>query len=230
MRFWNHHHISDQCHRFSCWSNYEFLRHPFILYSYKYVHPSLPKRKTFSPFIRFLSGATIAFCYIYQIILFGSSVALYNECIRNNRHTLFLCVVDQNESSTDQRKPRHRRQKQCLPWKDMLLYIIKQLFTRPGQIIICTIFFIYTVMAIYGALQIKDGMQFGQLLNDKSYAKHYFDTLDQEFELYPLVQFIITEPIPYWRTDYMNRIENLAKRAKELEGRREERKGKHTNS
>ena len=76
-------------------------------------------------------------------------------------------------------------------------------------------------MAIYGALQIKDGMQFGQLLNDKSYAKHYFDTLDQEFELYPLVQFIITEPIPYWRTDYMNRIENLAKRAKELEGRRE---------
>jgi hypothetical protein len=69
----------------------------------------------------------------------------------------------------------------------------------------------------------RDGMQLGQLLNDKSYAKHYFDTLDREFELYPLVQFIITEPIPYWRNDYMTRIRNLTKHAKQVEGREKKR-------
>lgn len=106
----------------------------------------------------------------------------------------------------------------------MLFYIVKQLFTTPGQILIGSIFLIYTAVAVYGALQIKDGMQFGQLLNDKSYAKHYFDTLDQEFELYPLVQFIIQEPIPYWRTDYMKRIGTLVKKAKELDGKKSEEK------
>ena len=166
-------------------------------------------------------GATIAFCYIYQVILFGSSVALHNECINNNRHTLLLYMINRDES-TDHRKRGSQQQKHCLRWKDMLFYIVKQLFTTPGQILIGSIFLIYTVVAIYGAIQIKDGMQFGQLLNDKSYAKHYFDTLDQEFELYPLVQFIIHEPIPYWRTDYMKRIGTLVKKAKDLDGKKSE--------
>jgi predicted RND superfamily exporter protein len=101
----------------------------------------------------------------------------------------------------------------------MFICIIKPLFTTPGQIIVCLIFIIYTIFAFYGALQMRDGMKLGQLLNDKSYAKLYYDTLDKEFELYPLVQFIITEPIPYWRNDYMKRITNLIKNAKQLEGR-----------
>jgi predicted RND superfamily exporter protein len=101
----------------------------------------------------------------------------------------------------------------------MFICIIKPLFTTSGQIIVCLIFTIYTIFAFYGALQMRDGMKLGQLLSDKSYAKLYFDTLDKEFSLSPLVQFIITEPIPYWRTDYIKRITDLAKNAKQLEGR-----------
>jgi len=177
-----------------------------------------PKIKLFTIFFLLFSGASIAFCYLYQIILFGSSVALYNECINNNRHTVILCLVDRTQTPNSSRRRQHPRQ-QCLPWKEMFICIIKPLFTTSGQIIVCLIFTIYTIFAFYGALQMRDGMKLGQLLNDKSYAKLYFDTLDKEFSLSPLVQFIITEPIPYWRNDYMKRITDLAKNAKQLEGR-----------
>ncbi|CAF1045952.1 unnamed protein product [Rotaria sordida] len=163
------------------------------------------------------TSAAIAFCYFYQIMLFGSAVALYNECINNNLHTLIPCIVDRTQTTNNQRHRHHRRQ-QCLPWKEMFVYITKPLFTTCGQIIVCLIFLIYTIFAIYGTLQMRDGMKLGQLLNDKSYAQHYFNTLDKEFEPYPLVHFIITEPIPYWRNDYMKRIQNLVKTAKQLEG------------
>ncbi|CAF2837983.1 unnamed protein product [Rotaria sp. Silwood2] len=165
----------------------------------------------------FYTSASIAFCYFYQIMLFGSAVALYNECINNNRHTLIPCIVDRTQTTNNQRH-RHRRRQQCLPWKEMFVYVIKPLFTTWGQIIVCLIFLIYTIFAIYGASQMRDGMKLEQLLSDKSYAQHYFNTLDKEFEPYPLVHFIITEPIPYWRNDYMKRIHNLANTAKQLEG------------
>jgi hypothetical protein len=105
----------------------------------------------------------------------------------------------------------------------MFVCVIKPLFTKSGQIIVCVIFIIFTIFAFYGAIHMRDGMKLGQLLNDKSYAKHYFDTLDREYELYPLVQFIITEPIPYWRNDYMKRIGNLVKHAKQLDGKENKR-------
>jgi len=152
-------------------------------------------------------------------MLFGSAISLYNECINNNRHTLILCIVDHTQPANNQRRRRRHRQ-QCLPWKEMFVYITKPLFTKWGQIIVCLIFIIYTIFAIYGALQMRDGMNLGQLLNDKSYAQVYFNTLDKEFQLSPLVQFIITEPIPYWRHDYMKRIEDLIKTAKQLEGKK----------
>ena len=149
-------------------------------------------------------------------MLFGSAVALHNECINNNRHTLILCIFDRTQSKNPSKR-RHRQQ--CLPWKEMFVCVIQPLFTKCGQLIICLIFIIYTICAFYGALQMRDGMKFGQLLSDKSYAKLYFDTLEKEFELYPLIQFIITEPIPYWRNDYMKRIENLIKNVKQLDGK-----------
>jgi hypothetical protein len=152
-------------------------------------------------------------------MLFGSAVAVYNECINQNRHTLILCLVDRTQSVNNQRRRYHHRQP-CLPWQEMFVCIIKPLFTKLGQLIICLIFIIYTIFAFYGALQMRDGMELGQLLSDESYAKHYFDTLDKEFERAPLVQFVITEPIPYWRNDYMKRIENLVKTAKQLEGKK----------
>ncbi len=106
----------------------------------------------------------------------------------------------------------------------MFVCVIKPLFTKSGQLIVCIIFLISTIFAFYGAIHMRDGMQLGQLLNDKSYAKHYFDTLDGEYELYPLVQFVIREPIPYWRNDYMKRIGNLVKQAKQLEGKRKKKR------
>ena len=123
------------------------------------------------------------------------------------------------KAGNDQRQDRRRRH-QCLPWRDMFVYIVKPLFTTTGQIIVCLLFVVYTMCALYGASHMKDGMKFSQLLSDQSYAKTYFDTLDKEFELYPLVQFVVTEPIPYWRSDYKRRIEHLVKNVKELEGRR----------
>ena len=98
------------------------------------------------------------------------------------------------------------------------MYIIRPLFTTPGQIIVCLVFVLYTVFAIYGATQMRDGMDFGQLLSDTSYAKAYFQSLGAEYDIYPLVQLIITEPIPYWRTDYLRRIEELVKNLKKLDG------------
>ncbi|CAF1250096.1 unnamed protein product [Adineta ricciae] len=163
------------------------------------------------------TSASLAFCYFYQIMLFGSTIALYNNCINNNRHTVILCLTDRT-SSTDNPKSRRRHRQQCLPLKGMFVYITKPLFTTYGQIIVCSIFVIYTIFAVYGALQMRDGMKLGQLLNDKSYAKLYYDTLDEEFDIHPLVQFIITEPIPYWRHDYIKRIRDFISQAKQLDG------------
>jgi len=165
----------------------------------------------------FYTSASIAFCYIYQITLFGSSVAMHNECINRNRHTLSFCLLDRTNSSSDVRR-RRRVERQCLPWQEMFMYIIRPLFTTTGQIIVCLIFVFYTIFAIYGATQMRDGMDFGQLLSDTSYARTYLTTLNSEFNIYPLVQLIITEPIPYWRTDYVRRIEELIKNLKKLDG------------
>lgn len=101
----------------------------------------------------------------------------------------------------------------------MFVYITKSLFTTSGQIIVCFIFFLFTIFAFYGASQMRDGMKLGQLLSDESYAQKYFGILDEEFEPHPLVHFIITKPIPYWRHDYMKRIRNLTTTAKTLEGK-----------
>jgi len=174
----------------------------------------------------FYTSASMGFCYLYQIMLFGSAIAIYNECVNHNRHTLVPCLIDRHSTNTiqQQRRRHHHHRHQCLPWKEMFVYLIKPLFTRFGQIFISICFLIYTICAIYGALQMKDGMKLGQLLNDRSYAKTYFDTLDREFEVYPLVQFVITEPIPYWRVDYMKRIEDLKTKAKNLDGKNDNKK------
>ncbi|UJR31448.1 hypothetical protein I4U23_018941 [Adineta vaga] len=126
-------------------------------------------------------------------------------------------LTDRTSSATSP-KSRRRNRQQCLPLKGMFIYITKPLFTTFGQIIVCSIFIIYTIFAIYGALQMRDGMKLGQLLNDQSYAKLYFDTLDKEFDIHPLVQFIITEPIPYWRHSYMKQIKDFITNAKQMKG------------
>ena len=42
-------------------------------------------------------------------MLFGSAVALYNECIISNRNTLFLCIVHRTQSEYDQRSEQNQR-------------------------------------------------------------------------------------------------------------------------
>ena len=148
---------------------------------------------------------------------------MHNECINRNRHTLSFCLLDRTNSSSDVRR-RRRVERQCLPWQEMFMYIIRPLFTTTGQIIVCLIFVFYTIFAIYGATQMRDGMDFGQLLSDTSYARTYLTTLNSEFNIYPLVQLIITEPIPYWRTDYVRRIEELIKNLKKLDGKTKKQK------
>lgn len=154
-------------------------------------------------------------------MLFGSSVALYNNCINQNRHTLGFCLINRSSSVNEPRRRRHQRQ-QCLPWKEMFICIIKPLFTTMGQVVVCSIFIIFVIFSGYGASQMRDGMKFSQLLSDNSYAKVYFDTLEIEFDLFPLVQLIVTEPIPYWRTDYQRRIEDLVRNIKQLDGKKED--------
>ncbi|CAF1079823.1 unnamed protein product [Didymodactylos carnosus] len=173
--------------------------------------------------LAFLIGFSIAFCYLYQIMLFGSGVALYNRCINANCNTLLFCLKNSPHSLEEKQPPhnKHRRSikpRNCLPIKDMLMRIVKSFFSPVGRTIVLVVYIVYIVATFYGASQMKNGMKLGQLLADKSYAKTYLDTIDKEFRLYPLVQFIIYKPIPYWRNDYIKRIEMLIDQAKKLNG------------
>jgi patched domain-containing protein len=85
--------------------------------------------------------------------------------------------------------------------------------------LLSTIFYIiYLSSALYAALQIREGINLGDLVSEDSYYKHYITEAQRLTNLYPVVMMYIHEPIDYDNVQVRMKIKNLVKNAQKIDG------------
>ena len=94
---------------------------------------------------------------------------------------------------------------------DFFKYILGKLFSS-------IFYIIYLSSALYLALQIREGINLGDLVSEDSYYKHYITEAQRLTNLYPVVMMYIHEPIDYDNVQVRMKIKNLVKNAQKIDG------------
>lgn len=180
------------------------------------------------------TSTSVIFCYIYNILFFGSVLALNARREQENRHWLTCCKL---QALTSEGKPLYQL---CCVGGDYdketgtekqqpIMYFFKSYYgpflTRPwSKACVMLLYAAYLAGGIYGCLHLKQGIDMSDLAADDSYVVDYYDEEKKFFSRYgPNVMVVVTEGFPYWNEskqselDYcMENLHNLGFVEKEL--------------
>ena len=87
-----------------------------------------------------------------------------------------------------------------------------------GKCIVGVIFVTYISFSIYNALNIREGLELGDLVNDKSYYKEFIKDMFTEFNSDMPVMLIIYEPIDYSSKTIRKKVEMLLDDIRSIDG------------
>ncbi|KAA0704940.1 Patched domain-containing protein 3 RND-type protein RNDEu-3 [Triplophysa tibetana] len=168
------------------------------------------------------TSTSIIFCYIYNILFFGSVLALNGRREQENRHWLTCCKLQTSEEKSlyhlccvggDYDKETGTEKQQPI------MYFFKSFYgpflTKPwSKAFVILLYVAYLGGGIYGCLCLKQGIDMSDLAADDSYVINYYDDEKKFFSSYgPNVMVVVTEAFPYWnesRRSELNRcVENI---------------------
>ncbi|TRY58512.1 hypothetical protein DNTS_004925, partial [Danionella cerebrum] len=156
------------------------------------------------------TSTAIIFCYIYNILFFGSVLAINGRREQSNRHWLTcrripsesppgkpllhqLCCVG---GDYDQKSGTEKQQ----PIEHFFKYYYGPFLTKPwSKVCVIVLFLGYLAGSIYGCFQLQEGIDMRNLAADDSYVIRYYDTQREFFSRYgPNVMVAVTEEFRYW--------------------------------
>jgi len=146
------------------------------------------------------SAAAVAFTYLWHITFFGACMAIAGYAEKNNRHAL-TCrkVVPKSESRNyglfynafcsggiNRKDPTNDKdnRENCIMvfFRDYFAFVLNNSYAR-GAILVG--FFIYLSVAIWGVLQLQEGLERRRLARFDSYSVRFYDLEDTYFREYP---------------------------------------------
>ncbi|XP_070561076.1 patched domain-containing protein 3-like isoform X2 [Ptychodera flava] len=172
-------------------------------------------------------GVAIVFDYIYQVTFFGGCMALIGRREKQNRHCVtFRKVVSKKEAPSSiyklfcaggvSRMPKNYENKTS---EHIVMRIFKEYYgplltKRWFKVLTLFLYLGYIGVAIFGCLQLSEGIDTKQLALDDSYSVQYYEDERTPFQEYgPVVQVVITTPQNYSdtrvQTEITNVLENL---------------------
>lgn len=81
-----------------------------------------------------------------------------------------------------------------------------------------SLYAIYISLALYAALQIREGINLGDLVSEDSYYKQYITEAQRLTDLYPVVMIYVHKPIDYDDIQVRMKLKNLVKNAQKIDG------------
>ncbi len=144
------------------------------------------------------TSTSIVFCYIYNILFFGSVLALKGRREQSNRHWLTCCKLPtqtpKGKSSAyrlccvggdyDQTTGAEKQQ----PIAHFFKLYYGPFLTKPWtKVCVMLLYLGYLAGGIYGCFHLQQGINMRDLAADDSYVVNYYD-----------VMVVVTEEFPYW--------------------------------
>ncbi|CAH1255280.1 PTCHD3 [Branchiostoma lanceolatum] len=171
------------------------------------------------------SGIAIVFAYLFQVNFFGACMIYDGYREKQNRHFL-TCMAVPVPSKDDQ--PGCRQQSCCRGeaqaviqqgGKDHNDHLIMLFFKRCYgpfmtnvwvKVVVMVVFLGYLGVAIWGCVQLREGVQLSKLAGDASDVARFLEQDDRYFSEYDIrVAVVVTEELDYWDPDVQDRVENM---------------------
>jgi predicted RND superfamily exporter protein len=174
-----------------------------------------------------LLAAAIIFCYINQVTIFTASMALYQNGVEKNRHSS-TCkrVMTQNEARRQHRSPcyircctgsppKTRKEVEGPIEKYSKLILSNTLIYLPVKIFILLLFAAYLGVAIWGTVNLQQGILLENLVADDSYHRQYIYATRENYQDDIIVSFVIDGELDYSSADVQSQMTNLLDAAKD---------------
>ena len=177
-------------------------------------------------FVFLFVGVAILFCYINQCTLFAACLSLNEKRIASQRHFLGCCkkVESKDEYKSSQasrstifccggRVPKVKRDVDSYLERFPGWLLPKIVLNIYGKVIILLAFLVYLGFAIWGAINLEQGLVIRNLVSEDSYFFKYTTWEEDNFRQRIPVSFVVDNIINYHTFDNQNRIDNLITRA-----------------
>ncbi|XP_060597853.1 patched domain-containing protein 3-like [Ruditapes philippinarum] len=155
------------------------------------------------------TGVAVLFCYINNITFFTACLVINERRVEDNRHFMTCRRIKTKEDLLQEGKskkyifccggqaPKGRDEAESLVDKFPRWLVPKIVLKLPLKIIIIFLFMGYLAAAIYGCINLKQGLLFTQLVNDDSYFWKYSDWKETHFKRQTAVSFVIPSTYEY---------------------------------
>jgi predicted RND superfamily exporter protein len=190
---------------------------------------------------------SILFCYFNQLTLFSGVLCLHARRIEKKKNS-FLLFIDQADLSCSVKSskdtppewgeskelenlnasnvidPEANKEgitlnKGSLSMRTLIKRFFKFLIcTKVGKMVSVLVYVVYISISIYLALQIREGINLGDLVSEDSYFNHYITETQRLTDLHPVVMIYIHEPIDYDSTLVRLKLNNFIKNAQKIDG------------
>lgn len=174
------------------------------------------------------TSTSIIFCYIYNILFFGSILALNGRREQSNRHWLTCCKLPTQTpegkslayhlccagGNYDQETGAEKQQ----PITHFFKFYYGPFLTKPKtKVCVMLLYAGYLAGSIYGCLHLQQGINMRDLAADDSYVVKYYDDDRKFFSRYgPNVMVVVTEEFPYWNENSRSELNNCMEKLHNL--------------
>ena len=174
----------------------------------------------------FILGVAVLFCYLNNVTLFAACMALNEKRVGENRHFVTCRKTKSKEKLKEDGKsagyvfccggtpPTSRDESESLLDKFPRWLLPKIVLKTPLKIIILVIFAGYLAAAIYGCVNIKEGLEFKQLVSEDSYFYRYTTWRDDYFKKQITITFVIDSTYTYSDPAVQAKVAGLLSSAK----------------
>ncbi|XP_035699138.1 patched domain-containing protein 3-like [Branchiostoma floridae] len=172
------------------------------------------------------SGIAIVFAYLFQLNFFGACMIYDGYREKQNRHFLTCmkvpiiskddqtsccqqscCRGDPNKAGVGQDGKDHNDHLIMLFFKKYYGPFLTNVWVK---VVVMIVFLGYLGVAIWGCVQLMEGVQLSKLAGDASYVARFLEQDDRYFSEYDVrVAVVVTEKLDYWDPDVQDRVENM---------------------
>ena len=168
----------------------------------------------------------MAFCYFNNITIVAACMAINERRVGQGRHfATCLTVKDRAELEKENRsakfifccsgyKPKTREDVESYLDKLPKWLLPKLVLKAPIKFAICFLFVGYVAASVYGCVSLKQGLQFDQLVAEKSYFYKYSQWKDDNFKRLTPVSFVVDRTYNYSNPQVQKSLNSLLSNAK----------------
>ena len=169
------------------------------------------------------------FCYLNNITIVAACMAINERRVEEGRHfATCLPIRDRAQLKKEGRSEKYvfccsgfkpNKRDDVEGYLDRLpkWLLPKLVLKTPVKFVICLLFGIYLATSVFGCVNLKQGLQFDQLVAEKSYFYKYSQWKEDNFMRLTPVSLVIDRTYNYSSTNVQNAVDDLLSHAKNEE-------------